>query len=1181
MFRRVGVALDLDASGYTRGLDVAERKTSTFAKTTNAAGTQAAGGLGRTTKAAKDLEAQSGRLSNTIGRLGSKLRDFAGKGAIAALVAIGLGLGHAVTLGADLNETLSKVGVTFGASADVVTHKADEMAARFGIVKGQFLDAAAAIGLIGKAAGLTQADAADMGASFAELATDVSSFYNVPVSDALDAIRSGLVGESEPLRRYGVLLNEAAVQSEAVRLGLAKAGDELTDQQKVIARASLITQGFADAHGDLARTADSVSNRMRELRGRVENAMATIGQRALPIVSTLLDQLLDSDSATRRWLETLARDVRPAFDSLVNAGADVVHLLGEVWDTAEPAVRILAQIGGAAVLGAMTALADALEAVAGFLSGHAPLVIGLTAAWVGFKLVAAAPAMWSAITGGLETVALKAMYAGDGVKAMASSFGLAQGAAVGIGIGLMAASSIMANAQRHAQELRAELEQEIRAPGGGSTYSQVGHDLNRLNDQITQLRDQAGADRNGFKRFSVEFFQDLNPLADNTIANAEAASQAVAQMYQERQRMYDNIGANERELVTQSGRTQEAVEQAVRATGADLTGNVEDSADARQQILDYFSHVEDNAAVAGVAVTDFTEQTTDELEAAAKAVEDYQARVESAFRGSYDVVSDLGQGITGLSDDLKSAVLGFDVTGELTENQQKLADNLELNADTISTYYYAQLVGAQTFSGNIAKAIQAGYDPALIARVMQAGPDQAAPLLQALVDNQDASFVQMVNDAEHRMGEISAAMVETARLTHLATTAETDDMVRDLETAMSISATKASMGGTATADAIASALNLGLPEVRRIAGEYGISLTDAVNPVLQGTGRPVISPGWVRRSATGNLFESHQPEIAPAGAWRVWAEPETGGEAYIPLANDERRPRAIGILSEVARRFGMGLEQYATGGITGGTGGILGIIRDVIARLAPVPTWAPFGTPVREAGVASSTYARDQVRAYLDGQADANRAPAGLAMGGPGSLPKDTLIRLAEKAGVSPLAAVTAAAIALAESGGNPRAYNPVPPDNSYGLWQVNMIGGLGPQRRRQFGLDSNDQLFDPWTNARAMAAISGGGRNWGPWSTYTSGAYRRYMAAGGILGGGIPFASYDQGGYLPPGLTLALNGTGAPEPVGAAIGHTTNLNFYGTVTGEAGMRSAVAGMLAEHDREWSRAWRATKGRIR
>lgn len=85
----------------------------------------------------------------------------------------------------------------------------------------------------------------------------------------------------------------------------------------------------------------------------------------------------------------------------------------------------------------------------------------------------------------------------------------------------------------------------------------------------------------------------------------------------------------------------------------------------------------------------------------------------------------------------------------------------------------------------------------------------------------------------------------------------------------------------------------------------------------------------------------------------------------------------------------------------------------------------------------------------------------------------------------------TAVAVALAESAGDPKAHNDTYPDNSYGLWQINMLGAMGPERREQFGLESNRELFQPDENAKAALAISSGGKNWSPWTTYTSGAYR------------------------------------------------------------------------------------------
>jgi hypothetical protein len=192
---------------------------------------------------------------------------------------------------ADLGETMSKVDVVFGKSSQVVSAFADEMAAKFGANKQVMLDAAASIGLVGKAAGLSQADAAGMSTSLARLADDASSFYNVPLEEALLTIKSALVGEAEPIRKFGVLLNEDAVKAEAFRLGIVKAGGALTEQAKVMARVSLIQKGMTDATGDHARTMDSFTNKLREVWGRVQNIGVTIGTALLPIATAVINVL--------------------------------------------------------------------------------------------------------------------------------------------------------------------------------------------------------------------------------------------------------------------------------------------------------------------------------------------------------------------------------------------------------------------------------------------------------------------------------------------------------------------------------------------------------------------------------------------------------------------------------------------------------------------------------------------------------------------------------------------------------------------------------------------------------------------------------------------------------------------------------------------------------------------------
>lgn len=98
-------------------------------------------------------------------------------------------------------------------------------------------------------------------------------------------------------------------------------------------------------------------------------------------------------------------------------------------------------------------------------------------------------------------------------------------------------------------------------------------------------------------------------------------------------------------------------------------------------------------------------------------------------------------------------------------------------------------------------------------------------------------------------------------------------------------------------------------------------------------------------------------------------------------------------------------------------------------------------------------------------------------------------------AGFPPDVARIMAAIALGESSGNTRAHNPNAKtgDNSYGLWQINMLGNMGPARRASFGIKSNEELFDPMTNARAAKKIYDS-QGYRAWSVYKKDAHKQYL---------------------------------------------------------------------------------------
>lgn len=103
---------------------------------------------------------------------------------------------------------------------------------------------------------------------------------------------------------------------------------------------------------------------------------------------------------------------------------------------------------------------------------------------------------------------------------------------------------------------------------------------------------------------------------------------------------------------------------------------------------------------------------------------------------------------------------------------------------------------------------------------------------------------------------------------------------------------------------------------------------------------------------------------------------------------------------------------------------------------------------------------------------------------------------LIRKVGGTEEEARTLGAIAMAESSGNPRAHNPNANtgDNSYGLWQINMLGKMGPERLAKYGLKSNEDLFDPLTNARVALQMSREAKGFKDWTTYTSGKHTKYL---------------------------------------------------------------------------------------
>jgi hypothetical protein len=212
---------------------------------------------------------------------------FAAVAAAAGAMAIKIGV-DAVKAASDLSETISKVGVLFGDTADDIEKFADGAASSLGQTKQQALDAAATFATFGKSAGLSGKDLSKFSIDFVKLSSDLASFNNTSPEQAINAIGSALRGEAEPLRQYGVLLDDASLRQAALELGIiSTTKNALTPQQKVLAAQALIYKQTGTAQGDFERTSDGLANKTRILTAQLENAKVTIGEALLPIVLEL------------------------------------------------------------------------------------------------------------------------------------------------------------------------------------------------------------------------------------------------------------------------------------------------------------------------------------------------------------------------------------------------------------------------------------------------------------------------------------------------------------------------------------------------------------------------------------------------------------------------------------------------------------------------------------------------------------------------------------------------------------------------------------------------------------------------------------------------------------------------------------------------------------------------------
>jgi hypothetical protein len=197
-----------------------------------------------------------------------------------------------IGLASDLQESANALSVTYGEQAGAIGKLGDTAADRLGLSKIAFNDLATRFSSF---AGTIAGEGGDVVGVIDDLTTrgsDFASVYNLEAADALQLFQSGLSGESEPLRKFGLDLSAAAVEAFAMANGIGESGRELTEAEKVQARYGLLMESTEKTAGDFANTQDGLANSTKTANARFEDAQAAIGEALLPAAEKFADWML-------------------------------------------------------------------------------------------------------------------------------------------------------------------------------------------------------------------------------------------------------------------------------------------------------------------------------------------------------------------------------------------------------------------------------------------------------------------------------------------------------------------------------------------------------------------------------------------------------------------------------------------------------------------------------------------------------------------------------------------------------------------------------------------------------------------------------------------------------------------------------------------------------------------------
>lgn len=328
------------------------------------------------------LHSNETSLQQSVNRQERIVRSFSdktSKGVAGALTGRGLGMGIAGALGgfsiftalkeglaesSNIREQINKIRVVLDDASGSVIRFTKNASEKFGITRGAALEAAAGFAALLDSSEFSQEESAKWSKTLTALSADLASFSNLSVDEAIVALRAGLSGESEPLRRFGVFLNEAKIKAKALEMGLYDGTGAITQNAKAQATLAIVMERTSNAQGDFARTSGDYANQSRIFAARLKQVFGAISRPVKDVASSLMTYAIPALGKLRAFIRgtSLSEPLNALRTALLGVAGGLAALIAM-----KGAIEVLKLVG----LAAKAALTPfgAVIVVAGVLGG--------------------------------------------------------------------------------------------------------------------------------------------------------------------------------------------------------------------------------------------------------------------------------------------------------------------------------------------------------------------------------------------------------------------------------------------------------------------------------------------------------------------------------------------------------------------------------------------------------------------------------------------------------------------------------------------------------------------------------------------------------------------------------------------------------------------------------------------